>query len=222
MTDDRLFPLPLFHGTSTWFLEDIIRHGIGGFDVHERLRSREFLAQVWELRLELASEDERSTLLAWPGSMIAHMTGDRVSAGGFNFRYGQFYCTADECKAVSYATNAFGSELVSEGAKLLAEIRSAVPERAEKLLAGYAEIERCLAFDHQPVVIRLDGVERSAMLSEDGQELRPDEEEIAHLLAFEVRPNARYSSLSIFRAENVEFDDIGVRSYGLVPLRGER
>jgi hypothetical protein len=153
--------------------------------------------------------------------MIAHMTGDRVSAGGFNFRYGQFYCTADECKAVSYAANAFGSELISEGAKLLAEVRSAVPERAEKLLAGYAEIARCLAFNHQPVVIRLDGVERSAVLSEDGQELSPDEEEIAQLVAFEVRPNARYSSLSIFRVENLQFDDIGVRNYELVPFRWE-
>jgi hypothetical protein len=220
MCDDEVFPLPLFHGTSTYFLRDIIQHGIASVSVHERLRSRDFLRQVWSLRLELAREDERVELLAWPGSMIDHMIGDRVSAGGFNFRYGQFYCTAEERKAVAYATNAFGSELITEGAKLLDEVRLVAPAKADELLARYAEIARCLAFDHEPVLLKFEGVERSAVLGEGGEQFSPAEERIAQFLSFEVRPTARYSSVSVFEVVEVQFDSAGVASYKLIPAKG--
>lgn len=217
MCDHEVFPLPLFHGTSNYFLPDIIQHGIASVSVHERLRSRDFLREVWGLRLELAREDE---LAAWRGSMIDHMIGDRISAGGFNFRYGQFYCTAEERKAVAYATNAFGSELITEGAKLLDEVRLVAPAKANELLVRYAEVARCLAFNHKPVLLKFEGVERSALLGEGGEQLSPAEERIAQLLSFEVRPTARYSSVSVFEVVEVQFDSAGVASYKLIPAKG--
>lgn len=216
MAEDELFPLSLYHGTSTWFLPDILRHGVGVLNVHESLRSRDFLREVWSLRLELADAQGRETLLQFPGSMIAHMIEDRVSDGGFNFRYGQFYCTADERKAVSYAANEFGSELISEAAKLLDEVRGISPDRSDNLISGYPEIRPCLAFNHEPIVIRLDGVAHWAVKKEDGEPLTSDIKPFARFLSFQLDIGAPYSSLSVFRAINIQRTDFGVEGYDLV------
>lgn len=152
----------------------------------------------------------------FPGSMISAMIDDRVTNGGFNFRYGRVYCTGDQRKAVNYASNPCGSELVSEAAKLLSAVRETSSETADNLVARYPEMAVCLAFDHQPIVLRLDGVARCSVRQENGRPLTPGSDSIARLLSFELISDAS-PTISIFRAENVTMGVAGAESYDLVP-----
>jgi hypothetical protein len=218
MAEPEKLPFPLYHGTSTWFLPSMLEHGFGTVNVHEDLRSREFLSEGWSLRLELAEAREREELIMFPGNMISAMIEDRVTNGGFNFRYGQFYCTAEEWKAVNYASNPCGSELVSEAAKLLCEVREISPEAADDLVARYPQMAACLAFDHQPIVLKLDGVGRCSVNQEDGKPLTSELDDFHRLLSFEVISGAVFSTIAIFRAENVKMGFAGAESYDLVPF----
>ena len=217
MAGSEVFKLPLFHGTSTWFLPDILQRGFGAVNVHEELRSRDFLREVWDLRLDLAGTKEQEELVQWPGSMISHMIEDRVSRGGFNFRYGQFYCTAEERKAVSYAANRCGSELITEAAKLFDEVSAISSDRAGELCFRFPEIAPCLGFNHEPVVIRLEGVARQSIRRENSKTFTLDDEDFAQFLSFQVDTDATYSTMSVFRAVNIQFANYGASSYELIP-----
>lgn len=218
MPGSEVLPFPLYHGTSTWFLPDILERGFGTVNVHEGLRSRDFLKEAWALRLELAESEERDDLLIFPGSMISAMVEDRVTNGGFNFRYGQLYCTADERRAVTYASNAYGSELITEAAKLLHQVREISTEAADELISRYPEISTCLAYNHKPIVIKLDGVTRCSVRRENGETFTPELDTIARFLSFEVANEAAFSRIRIFLAENIVMGSSGAHEYDLIPF----
>ncbi|WP_323799148.1 hypothetical protein [Parasphingorhabdus sp.] len=217
MDESDIFPFPLYHGTSSWYLPSIIEHGLGCLNVHEHLRSRDFLRDTWKLRLELADSEQKSELMNRPSSMISAMIEDRVTNGGFNFRYGQTYCTGEERKAVSYASNSCGSELISEATGLLAEIREVSVKAAAELILQYPEMAGCLAFQHEPIVLCLDGVAHHYVRMEGGGPLTPELDAIAGRLSFELLKGANFSTMSVFRVKNITKGCSGPEGYDLVP-----
>ena len=108
-------PLPLFHGTTSWFLPGILKFGLGGVDIHARLRSRDFYREVWALRLQLADDAGREKLARLYGIQSHSIIANAVTPGGYNYRYDAVYCTGCERKAVTYAARGFGSELIRVG-----------------------------------------------------------------------------------------------------------
>ena len=204
-------PLPLFHGTTSWFLPGIIEHGLGAIDIHAQLRSREFYREVWTLRLQLADNEEREKLERLYGIRSDSIIANAVTPGGLNFRYDAVYCTGSDRKAVTYAARGFGSELIRIGMGWLDEL-------AETVLTGYPELAKCVAHEHDPIVIRLDNIERPFVRLENGNPFTPDLDDIAHALSFELIEGANLSAMTVFRAENVEMGFIGCAGYDLVPV----
>jgi len=213
----ELMPIPLWHGTSSWYLPGVLEHGLGAVDVHAQLRSREFYRAAWELRLALAEPEDRAELERYYGSRSRAIMGDPAAVEGFNFRYGQLYVTGEERKAVTYAARGYGSELVRLGAALLKQIREASPEKASALLSSYPEIAACLEHEHKPIVIRLDRIERRWLRLETGAPIITDLDRIMSLLSFELVKSVDPSAMTVFEVRNVELRFIGAVSYDLVP-----
>src|SRR6187402_445990 len=101
MDTTQFMPVPLYHGTSLYFLPGILEHGLGATDIHTQLRSREFYKDAWEARLRIAGADEREKLLRNYGHRSDCIINNQVTAGGFDYRYGSVYCTGEERKAVT-------------------------------------------------------------------------------------------------------------------------
>lgn len=215
-----MMPVPLYHGTSSWFLPGILERGLGAVDVHAGLRSREFYSDVWNLRLTLADAEECEKLVRHYGIRSESIIANAVTPGGQNYRYDAVYCTGSEHKAVTYAARGFGSELIRLGAGWLEEIRCIVPDAAAALLADYPDMAACLAHEHSPVVIRLVNIERRFVKLENGNPFTSELDAVAEVLSFELIEGADLSTLTILRADSVEMGFVGAESYDLVPLVG--
>lgn len=213
-------PFPLYHGTSTWYLPGILKHGLGSVDVHEQLQTRRFLKEAWELRLKFADGNESREQLSLDSSIISAMTEERVTGGGFNFRYGQVYVTGDQRKAVGYASNRYGSELLTEATRIIEQIRKISEASADRLLSLYPAISDCLKFAHEAVVIKFDRVPRKFVMTETGRELPNDLSEFDQLFSYELVTGASLSNMSIFKAKNVEAGFGGPSHYDLIEFDG--
>ena len=197
-------PFPLYHGTSTWYLPDILKHGLGGVNVHEQRQTRRFLKGAWQLRQEFTDDNENRELLSLQRSIISAMIDERATDGGFNFRYGQVYVTGDQRKAVLHASNRYGSELLSEAAALIEQVREISEPAATNFLSVYPNISDCLQFAHEAVVIKLDGVPQQFVMTANGRTLPNDLSEFDQLFSYELVTGASFSNMSIFKAKNVE------------------
>lgn len=217
-----VMPLPLFHGTSSWFLPGILEHGLGAIDVHARLCSRAFYRDVWSLRLRLADPGEREKLEQSYGARSDAIIANAVTRGGQNFRYDTIYVTGSERKAVTYAARGYGSELIRVGMGWFEEIQSIDPDLAAATLSGYPELAECVAHEHQPFVVRLDNVDRRYVTLENGKPFPPELDDIAEPLSFELASGANLSAMSIFRVENVAMGFMGAESYDLVPFEARQ
>ena len=216
----QLVPFPLYHGTSTWYLPGILKHGLGRVDIHEQLQTRRFLKEAWELRLKFADGNESREILSLESSIISAMTEERVTSGGFNFRYCQVYVTGDQRKAVGYASNRYGSELLSQAAGLIEQVRAFSQPAADRLLSLYPAISDCLKFAHEAIVIKFDGVPRKFVMTETGRALPNDLSEFYQLFSYELVTGASFSNMSIFKAKNVEVGFGGPSHYDLIEFDG--
>ena len=213
----ELMPIPLWHGTSSWFLPGILEHGLGAVDVHAQLRSREFYRAVWELRLQLAPPEEQQKLQQGYG-YHARAIIDDVTPGGLNYRYGSIYCFGMAGRAVSFAARGYGSEMIRFGAAWWEEIREIAPDAADVLLTEFPEMAACLAHDHQPVVIRLDSIELRHVRLDNGRAIPPGLLSGLEGLPFELTELSDRASVTAFRAENVELGFAHAESFDLIPV----
>lgn len=218
--DAELMPIPLWHGTSSWFVPGILEHGLGAVDVHAQLRSRAFFQAAWELRLQIAPPEEQQKLREGYGFQARAIIDDAVTPGGFNYRYGSVYCFGMTGRAVHFAARGYGSELVRLGAAWLDEIKTISPDAAASILADYPEMAACLAEDHKPIVVRLDGIERRHVRLDDGDEVPPLPGDYLDGFAFELVTPPDRTTVTVFRVENVRMGFATAEDYSLVPIQG--
>lgn len=108
-------PIPLYHGTSTLFLDGILRTGLGGLNPIAEWRVLEFAKAIHPLVTQYLSQDERWMVKAQSfGFMV-----DQKSAH-MNFQHGDTYLSPALETAARYAIDKrYGSELLTYGLEFL-------------------------------------------------------------------------------------------------------
>lgn len=162
---------PLYHGTSTLFLEGIAKHGLGGHDPVKALRVVECARRL----LPLAETNrERSKII---DSRLASFSlmADQVAAR-HNFQHGQAYLSPSSDCAIGYACHkSRGSEIISYTLDIADELMNLdVSVELAELADEFAELFNLIHVSSAPVLIKVDAVDETDLISESGNEPGPN------------------------------------------------
>jgi hypothetical protein len=160
------FPYPLFHGTSTLFVDSIVQLGLGAHDPVKRFGAHECLRDLKAIADNALRDDEW-----WLGesALVTRMCAGSISAGGFSFRYGQVYLSASEVAAVRYAcSNAQGSEFLSTCVALYERIAATSASLLNEVELKHRELLSLGAMRSSPVLVQVTDVPCMNLRSETG------------------------------------------------------
>jgi hypothetical protein len=104
--DGRL-TIPLYHGTSTLFLDGILEEGLGAVSPIEKYGIMEFLAKL------VHKGKEYMEYLPKSEQFRIKQHSDIVHQAVANFRYGGLFLSASKVKAIRYSMKKYGSELIT-------------------------------------------------------------------------------------------------------------
>ena len=157
---------PLYHGTSTLFLESIAQHGLGGWDPIKEWRVLECLRKVLPIAERHAGRSE--IILSHIGN--ARSMAEQINAG-LNFQHGSVYLSPSKETAVRYACGKKkGSELISRTVLLIEElVRLNVEDVVKGLFHEFPEVFYLQDIDAAPVLIQVNHASTDNLLSERGE-----------------------------------------------------
>ena len=159
------FQVPLFHGTSTLFLDEIIEHGLGGWNPIREWRVLEFAREIRPLvAAHIATEHE------W--MVKAHAFGlmaDQVNSG-LNYQHGDTYLSPSRSQAIGYTiSKGWGSELLSYSLDFLGElVRRKVPGVCDELFRRWPQIFRLLDVKAAPLLVEIRDLAEDDLAMERG------------------------------------------------------
>lgn len=172
---EEALSFPIYHGTSSFFADSIVKEGLGARNVVAEMNALEFLAKargVCKEVMDLDSDLKLSEYVLMSDAMIAQ----KVTPGRMNFRHGSAYLTPAVTQAALYATmHCVGSELISRCVylyqKLTAHDAAQKTQHAQKVSVtspGIAALNPAKCF---PVVIKASNVLKSAVAGESDQDI---------------------------------------------------
>ena len=167
VTDGEDVLVPLYHGTSKRFLPSIRESGLGGRYPSEVARCHDLLDDLagfngwdWSGDAELCSLK----------LIVDSIRAGTVTAGGFNFRYGNTYVSASCRSAVRYATsNRYGSELLTTAMDVLEKLFDYEPSLAQQIAEKHQISPDLRYLDAQPVLVEAKHVPVRNLKSERGE-----------------------------------------------------
>ncbi|MDA7615167.1 hypothetical protein N8574_01855 [Akkermansiaceae bacterium] len=167
IVENGILKIPLFHGTSSLFLESITKHGLGAINLHEALRTVELMQDLCAL-----AKDESNLPIGEVEFMtMERMSNQEVTAGGFNFRHGGVYFAVDDKKARSYSkNNQYGSELLSYALGLFKAMNEVDPEKVVSIIDKYPEAIDILDQESRPLMVKARNLPVSSLLNETGED----------------------------------------------------
>lgn len=158
-------PVPLYHGTSSLFLESILGLGLGAKNPLVDLRVSEFVDELAPLVQEhlRGTEIYENRCSVWE-MMVAQ------SSGHMNFQHGDTYLTPSIDTAVRYATSKrYGSELLSYAVDFLQLlVLKDLDEVQRGLYQRYPEIFALLEVSPAPLVFEVGGLVAADLKDERG------------------------------------------------------
>jgi hypothetical protein len=165
-----VIPVPLYHGTSTLFLEGVLQHGLGGKDALAEWGVLEFARVLAPLVREHCEPREDLVMKA---TRFLWMTEQKCEVA--NFQHGQAYLSPSIDTAIRYAAgNRYGSELLTNTLDLLrALLNLGVRGLRDDLYRQFPEMFEKLDVSPAPLLMKVENVPTSAVLSEQGRS--PDE-----------------------------------------------
>ncbi len=166
-TAGEVFDLPLYHGTSTLFLEDIRRLGLGAKDPLEELGVLDLARDIQPLLDEHAADH---AIYKRRRHSFELMIQQR--AGSRNFQHGQTYVSPSPGTAVRYAVNKrYGSELLTYTLDLLQVlVDKGVPAVTDSLYRRHRRLFQLLDVSPAPLLVELAGVPTGSLQAEDGSD----------------------------------------------------
>ena len=219
---------PLYHGTSTLFLESIAQHGLGGWDPIKEWRVLECLRKVLPIAERHAGRSE--IIRSHIGN--ARSMAEQVNAG-LNFQHGSVYLSPSKETAVRYACGKKkGSELISRTVLLIEElVRLDVSEVKTDLYQEFPEVFHLQDIDAAPVLICIPQLNSDKLLSERGES--PDHN-LARIQELQVRMPDSWEhicqQLNFRLTQSIPADELSVSliavrkwkqyeiDYGLIPI----
>jgi hypothetical protein len=160
-------PLPLYHGTSTLFLDGITKSGLGGSNPIADWRILDFAKVLQPLVDQHFSRDEGWMVKAQSfGFMVEQKSAH------FNFQHGDTYLSPALETAARYAVDKrYGSELLTYSLEFLQElINRKAPGVVDKLYQQYPQIFGFLDISCAPLLVRARRVPIGALMDEHGRD----------------------------------------------------
>ncbi|OHE84185.1 MAG: hypothetical protein A2190_00380 [Lysobacterales bacterium RIFOXYA1_FULL_69_10] len=157
-------PFPLFHGTSTLFLDDIVQYGLGGENPIAAWGVLEF-ARVLLPYVETHLVGDQALLMKIDS--FKRMAGQDVA--GFNWQHGDTYLSPSRSTAVRYATNKrYGSELLTYTIELVQElVQRNAPGVRDALYQQYPQMFRFLDISPAPLLVEVSGLPVHAITADE-------------------------------------------------------
>lgn len=162
-------PFPLYHGTSTLFLKDILEYGLGGKNPLADLNFYDFSKEISPLIEEhLAKEDEHMARTYSFFNMVSQRKA--VHENAWNWTHGATFLSPSEKTAARYSlSNPHGSEFLSYGVEFLRElVRRNIPGVADSLYQSYPQIFNLLDISPAPIIIEVHQCSSNVLLTEQG------------------------------------------------------
>ncbi|WP_227936027.1 hypothetical protein [Alkalihalobacillus deserti] len=151
---DGLLMIPLFHGTSTLFLDEILSKGLGGVNPIIKYNIMATLEKLVQKGYEYLPKSEQR-YLAISNMKLKQTVG--------NFRYNGVYLSPSKITAVKYSRNRYGSELITHTVDLYLFLKEcSVPVEMDNDFLNHI-----INSSYQPVVIMASGIPRSLLKSEN-------------------------------------------------------
>jgi hypothetical protein len=157
--------MPLYHGTSTVFLEGIRHAGLGGLDPIKEWDVLALATRV--LALSETHLQHNKLFQQWRTAFVSMV---RQDSGQMNWQHGQPYLSPSLKTAIRYAINKkYGSELLSYTLELLAElVRLEQPEVVQDLYQEHRRLFGLLDASPAPLVIEATAIPVDALRTENG------------------------------------------------------
>ncbi len=164
---DGVLTVPLYHGTSTVFLDGIAAHGLGGRDPVRDWHLLDLAREVWHLA-QVHLQDTQ--VYRCRQASFANMTEQHT--GHWNWQHGDTYLSPARSTAIRYATNKrFGSELLTYTLEFLDElIRADVPGVRSDLFGRFPDVFNLLNVSVAPVLVEARNVPIGALGTEGGRD----------------------------------------------------
>lgn len=156
------FNIPLYHATSSLFIDSIMLSGLGGTNIVEQYRLINLMKDLISVADNvLDSKDEWSSsrfLFEW-------MAQQQITASGSNYQHGHTYLTPSRGSAIRYAlSNRLGSELLSN----CELVWNLIYKKDPLAFTLPRDIDEIFSNSYKPIIITILGAPISALLSEDG------------------------------------------------------
>ena len=161
---DDVIPFPLYHGTSTLFLDDIVRCGLGGKNPIAEWGVLGFVRELLPLvEAHLGDNPQLVQKIHSFGRMA------RQDVGGWNFQHGDTYLSPSSSTAIRYATNKrFGSELLTYAIDFLQElVQREMPGIRDRMYQRFPHMFRFLDISPAPILIEIPRLPYAAIAADE-------------------------------------------------------
>ena len=156
---------PLYHGTSSIFIESILKQGLGA----SRPKGIFDINILQNLADELSNKSQSTEWWQANSLIIEKMIAQKVTQAGFNFCYCGTYFSPSRSTAVNYANNVFGSELISEIFFAHKALHDVNPKAALKVIPNSHALHELFNKKHQPIILKTSYIKASSLRTEQGE-----------------------------------------------------
>ena len=154
--------IPLYHGTSSIFLESIIQHGLGS-PINELQYNIKLFKRICD-----AHNNTRWQSIWWRNnSYVWECMLHLKSSSTVNFRYGGTYLSPSQQNAAGYAqNNPYGSELLSSIIEAILDLETFDPDLAFKLIPTNHWIRNVMLQKYRPILLTIEKLKVSDLTTE--------------------------------------------------------
>lgn len=160
-------PFPLYHGTTSYFLSEILTYGLGGKNIAFEWEIIEFFQKVYDALDKVKDPDFRKVFVS-NKSMFDRILGSTHNPTGYNWRYGSVYLAVDFKHAARFSLRGLGSEIARLAQGWYSDLVSFEPNVAAELIKRFPKISDIFSFDHKPVVIQIIDLRLNEVATEGG------------------------------------------------------
>jgi hypothetical protein len=187
LVENGILTIPLYHGTSSLFIDSIIDKGLGGIDPLDELGAREFGCKMFDLCDRYLCRDEK-----WKShrGLVEATVKQESIGGGLNYKHGESYLALAPDMAISYAcSQRYGSEFLTTSIRMY-------------ILLKYKNVVDLSCFDASPMMKLLDVAHHPILLTLNNVKIKDIDTETDRILSQQLEEIEIYMKKNILRNLN--------------------
>jgi hypothetical protein len=149
---------PLFHGTSSIFLDKIQELGLGGFNPIEFYKVIDLLKELEILADAHFGDSSEWTDLTGNSYATQYFVSKITSQKSRHWQHGEVFLTGDKYMAFRYSKNKFGSEAISLTFSLFELLKKNNVNINQSIFDLYANFFELTLKEHSPIVFKIENL----------------------------------------------------------------